>query len=103
MLVWRIASIVSAPTPYFGDKPIARITAFDMQRYIKQRRDHVTDATINRELSTLSHLLHRALEWQWIDQVIVGHGQASKQSYAGITQPQKKPWRLVRQGFDPSF
>jgi hypothetical protein len=27
----------------------------------------VRPATINRELATLSHLLHKALEWGWID------------------------------------
>ena len=55
--------------PFFGDQPLSKITAFDIQRYIKSRRGRVRDATINRELATLSHVLHRAAEWGWIDRL----------------------------------
>lgn len=54
--------------PFFGDKPLSRIVAFDLQRYVKQRQGQdAAAATINRELAALSHLLHRAIEWGWIE------------------------------------
>lgn len=57
--------------PFFGDKPLSKLTAFDLHRYVKQRRGQgVMDATINRELACCSHLLHRAIEWGWIDRAV---------------------------------
>ena len=70
--------------PFFGDKPISKIVAFDLQRYVKQRQGQtriqppgvktlpgpVSSAAINRELATLSHVLHRAVEWGWIDRAV---------------------------------
>ena len=54
--------------PFFGDKPISKISAFDLQRYIRHRQSEgAANATINREISCCSHLLHRAVEWAWID------------------------------------
>lgn len=56
--------------PFFGDKPLSKIETFDLQRYAKQRRAHgAADGTINREYATLSHLLHRAVEWRWLDRL----------------------------------
>lgn len=56
--------------PFFGSLPLSKITSFDMKRYTKQRQAHITGGTINRELATLSHLLHRAVEWGWIDRAV---------------------------------
>ncbi len=66
-----------------GNKPLSQITTFDIERYKKLRSSQsirsrkalkpgeqhpiVRPATINRELATLSHLLHKAMEWGWID------------------------------------
>lgn len=56
--------------PFFGDKPLSKIETFDLQRYAKQRRlQGAADGTINREYATLSHLLHRAVEWRWLDRL----------------------------------
>ena len=56
--------------PFFGDKPLSKIETFDLQRYAKQRRAQgAADGTINREYATLSHLLHRAVEWRWLDRL----------------------------------
>lgn len=73
--------------PFFGETPLSRISALDMDRY-KHQRLHETvavrprgksitrdasketktkPATINRELAVLSHLFSMALEWGWID------------------------------------
>lgn len=57
--------------PFFTDKPLSKLAAFDLQRYVKQRQEAGAAAgTINRELATLSHLLHRALEWGWIERAV---------------------------------
>lgn len=79
--------------PFFGDTPLAKIATFDVERYKKQRQqasaerggdwvskqaketgEHkgaksgtVALGTINRELTTLSHLFTKAVEWGWID------------------------------------
>ena len=52
---------------FFGDQRINAITTFTVDRYKKRRQDEgAENATINRELATLSHLLNRAVEWKWI-------------------------------------
>ena len=44
-----------------------KLTDDTIAHYVKHRRDQgAAIATINRELSTLSHLLNRAIEWKWI-------------------------------------
>ena len=76
--------------PYFGDTPLSRIDSHSLELYKKQRRAEPTfrggvrrgknaadlpvanstkfstEATINRELTVLSHLLNKAVEWGWI-------------------------------------
>ena len=54
--------------PFFADKPIARISTFDIERYKKSRLDaNAASGTINRELAALSHLFSKAVEWKWLD------------------------------------
>ena len=69
--------------PFLGDHPLSHIKTFDIERYKKQRASqsirsrkklkhgeshpYVKPSTINRELSTLSHLLNKAAEWGWVD------------------------------------
>jgi hypothetical protein len=51
-------------TPFFRDKPLAGISAFDVERYKKYRQQEGTrSGTINRELAVLSHLFTKAVEW----------------------------------------
>lgn len=71
--------------PFFGDMPLAKISSFDVERYKKQRSQEYAisggekqrpkdttklkltgKGTINRELAVLSHLLNKAIEWEWI-------------------------------------
>jgi integrase len=68
--------------PFLGETQIGRITSFDIERYKKHRLSQPIQsrkkiepgkvlptnrpATVNRELATLSHLLHKAVEWGWI-------------------------------------
>jgi len=53
---------------FFKEKPLAKLTNFDVERYKKQRKQaDAKHATINRELAVLSHMLNKAVEWRWID------------------------------------
>ncbi|MDR2924867.1 MAG: site-specific integrase, partial [Azoarcus sp.] len=73
--------------PFFGDTPLSKISAFEVERYKRLRQqepiivrprgktverapEKVTAAksgTVNRELAVLSHLFNMAVEWGWID------------------------------------
>jgi integrase len=54
--------------PFFRDKPLIKITSFDIERYKKHRQDEeAKPGTINRELSAMSHLYTKAIEWNWIE------------------------------------
>ncbi|MEO6153201.1 MAG: site-specific integrase [Croceibacterium sp.] len=53
--------------PYFRAQRYQKLTDFAIAGYIRQRKlDGAAQATINRELSSLSHFLSRCLEWGWI-------------------------------------
>lgn len=53
--------------PYFKTQRPDKLTDFAISHYIKHRKDAgASVATINRELSTLSHFLNRAVEWKWL-------------------------------------
>ncbi len=53
--------------PHFGSTRIDKVTDFAVKGYRKARRDaKAADATINRELATLSHMLRSAARWGWI-------------------------------------
>jgi integrase len=74
-------------TPFLGEMQIDKITSFDVERYKKYRLGQPVQsrkmlepgqtpptnrpATVNRELSTLSQLIHKAVEWGWIDRLTV--------------------------------
>jgi integrase len=54
-------------TPFFKDKPLSSISTFDVGRYKKARkREDCSNGTLNRELAVLSHLLNKAIEWNWL-------------------------------------
>jgi integrase len=56
--------------PFFGAMRLDAITTFTVETYKKLRLDqNPTPATVNRELATLSHLFHRAVEWKWLDRL----------------------------------
>ncbi len=73
--------------PFFGDQPLSKVVAFDVERYKKHRLSQEVHAggswrngkwirrptgrttapgTVNRELATLSHMLNSAVDWKWI-------------------------------------
>lgn len=52
---------------FLNNHRLDKLTDFTIASYVKKRReDGAATATINRELSTLNHLLSRAVEWKWI-------------------------------------
>lgn len=70
--------------PVIGDRPLSKISTFDVERYKKLRleqdaqhavtkdgkviiRGKTKPGTINRELAALSHLFTKAVEWGWLD------------------------------------
>lgn len=54
-------------TPAFGGERLDKLSEFALNKYRKKRLgDGVTDATVNREFATLSHLLRSAVRWKWI-------------------------------------
>jgi integrase len=54
--------------PFFGTMRLDAITSFTVDRYKKKRLDAgAANATINRELATLSHLFSMAIDWKWLD------------------------------------
>lgn len=54
--------------PYFGNLRLVDITTPAVERYARNRqREGASNATINRELATLSHLLRKAQELGWIE------------------------------------
>jgi integrase len=55
--------------PYFRSERLDKLTEFRLRQYRKQRAgEGAKEATINRELATLLHMLRRAAssEWRWI-------------------------------------
>lgn len=52
--------------PFFGKHRADKITAFLVQHYARERLAKVKQATVNRELATLSHAFRRMAEWKWI-------------------------------------
>lgn len=53
--------------PHFGTLRLEGVKEFAVKAYRKKRREAgLNDATINRELATLSHLLRSAARWHWI-------------------------------------
>lgn len=54
-------------TKYFKDQRADKLTDFAVQHYTRHRLDQgAKQATVNRELSTLSHMLRRMADWKWI-------------------------------------
>lgn len=53
--------------PELGRERLDKLTEFGLKKYRKKRTaDGASEATVNRELATLSHFLRSAAEWKWI-------------------------------------
>jgi len=69
--------------PYFGDKPISKITHQMVDNYKTIRiKESASPNTVNHELTNLSHMLTMAVRWGYIEQNVVS-------SVARMKYPQK--------------
>jgi integrase len=50
----------------FRGKLIMKISAYNLEHYMNTRRDKVTPATVNRELSCIKHMLSKAVQWGYL-------------------------------------
>ena len=66
--------------PYFKQHRPDKLTDFAIAHYVRSRREEgAAVATINRELSTLSHFLNRCVEWKWVrDKPSVPKGEEAR-------------------------
>ena len=54
--------------PALGNRALAKITTFLVNRYKKDRlKEGGAPGTINRELAVLSHMFTKGVEWTWLD------------------------------------
>jgi len=59
----RDGEIVGHLTDFFGGKHLHEIGPLDIEKYKRKRREEVSPATVNRELSGLRNIYNRAIEW----------------------------------------
>jgi len=50
----------------FKGKLMAKISARDVELYMTKRRDTVTPATVNRELTCIKHMFNKAVQWLYL-------------------------------------
>jgi len=63
---------------YFRGKPLNAITPWLIEKYKLWRREKVKPATVNRELSLLSHLFTKAIEWGHVTEHPMKGGKVKK-------------------------
>ena len=78
--------------PYFGKLRSDKVTDFTIGNYVRLRREEgAATATINRELSTLSHFLNRCIEWGWIKQrARIDKGEEARKQIIVLSQVDQK-------------
>ncbi|MFC1657199.1 tyrosine-type recombinase/integrase [Candidatus Moduliflexota bacterium] len=62
--------------PYFGNIRIDRITTFQVEKFKRERKNTpnpktgapISEATVNRYLTCIKHMLTKAVEWGWLRQ-----------------------------------
>lgn len=52
--------------PFFGNVRVNKMTAILIKEYVQKRLETAKQATVNRELATLSHCLNRLVDWKQI-------------------------------------
>jgi integrase len=53
--------------PYFAAHRADKVSSFHVQQFVRDRlASGLKQATVNRELATLSHMYHRMAKWGWI-------------------------------------
>ncbi len=59
----RDISCVNNLNPVFGGRYIHEIIAVDIEKYKLKRQEKVSNATVNRDVACLKHILKKAVEW----------------------------------------
>jgi len=59
----RDEEIVGHLTDFFKGRQLHEIGSLDIEKYERKRREEVSPATVNRELSGLRNMYNRAIEW----------------------------------------
>jgi len=63
---------------YFRGKPITQITPWLIEKYKLWRREGLQPATVNRDLSLLSHIFTKAIEWGHVTEHPIKGGKVKK-------------------------
>jgi len=72
----KIQQIHQELIPYFGEMPLADINRFDVERFKRYLlKTNRSEATVNRYLAVLSQLFHKAVEWGWLDKLLLEYVQ----------------------------
>lgn len=51
---------------YFGVRKLTQITSYDIERFMLKRGKEVNPSTVNRSYALLSHMLNKAVDWDYI-------------------------------------
>ncbi len=63
----KISQLKLRLIPFFSNIPLDKIDDEEVEKYkVKRQEDGINTGTINRELSVLSHLFTKAVEWKWL-------------------------------------
>jgi len=91
-------------TPWFKACNIDQITDLQIAEYIQSRKtEGAAQATVNRELSSLSHFLSRCVEWGWATRKpVVPKGQEARKQITVLSETEKQALlRAATQDQDP--
>jgi len=106
--------------PYFQKYRADRIVSFLVQNYVQERlATGLKQATVNRELATLSHMLRRFSKWGWIKHenipefakgneprkkiVVLSDDNAAKLMAAAVADQDDRLWLFVAFGLNTSM
>lgn len=107
-------------TPFFGSYRTDRITTMLVQNYVRRRiAQGFKQATVNRELATLSHMLRRMIKWGWIKAdtlpdiekgpeprkaiIVLSDDNASKLMRAAVEDQDERLWLFVAFGLNAAM
>jgi len=106
--------------PYFGKLRADKITDFGVKHYGRERKSAgVTQATVNRELATLSHMMNSIADWGWIKKdakpkiekgeeprkaiTVMTHAQTDALMKAAIGDQDGRTWLFVACGLNTAM
>lgn len=79
--------------PYFGATRIDQVKDWAIKHYVRHRMEQgVMQSTINRELTTLTHMFRKAIKWKWIkadDKPEIIRGKEARKQIEVLTPKQQ--------------